>query len=215
MHLGENNLLKIDLIDFFGTIKLNCVKDVFKDLGYSDSLSYFLASLCCLNGSLPQGACTSPVISNIVASRLDNRLFSLTKKMNFKYTRYADDLAFSGGDLNIGFISIIKKIVESEGFIINEKKTIFKKNGDKKVVTGICITGDRARVTKSFRREFRKSMFFLKKNGIKEFNGEIGIFDPLYINRMLGKANFILNVEPENDFAKNAYKLLTSKISKP
>lgn len=204
LHLNKKHLLKIDLVDFFGSIKPERVKNVFLDFGYSESLSYFISQICCLNDCLPQGAPTSPAISNFIASRMDKRLFSISKKLGISYSRYADDLTFSGELIKKDFINIIKKIIDSEGFEINNKKTIFKGHGEKKVVTGICVTGNRLRVPKSFRRDFRKDMYYFRKNGIKEFNGVIRDADPFYVDRLLGRANFILSVEKDNEFALQA-----------
>ena len=70
--------------------------NVFRSLGYSNHVAFYLGSICCVDGHLPQGAPTSPVLSNIIAHHLDNRLLGVARKMGYKYTRYADDLAFSG-----------------------------------------------------------------------------------------------------------------------
>jgi len=95
-HLGKKCLLKMDIKDFFPSINLKRVISIFLVFGYPHKISYFLAKMCCNDGSLPQGSPTSPCISNIVAKRLDARLFSIGRKYQLTYTRYADDLVFFG-----------------------------------------------------------------------------------------------------------------------
>src|SRR6266404_2466488 len=96
VHLGQSHFLKIDLKDFFPSIGINRVIAIFKSLGYTPDLSFFLSALCCYKGVLPQGAPTSPAITNLVAKGLDARLFGLAQSLGLRYTRYADDIAFSG-----------------------------------------------------------------------------------------------------------------------
>lgn len=145
----------------------------------------------------------SPIISNIIAKRLDRRIAALCEKLGLVYSRYADDITISGNHIPKALINYIKKIMEDEGFSINKEKTVFKTKGQKKIVTGLNVSGSEVRVSKKYRREFRKEAYFLLKNGISEFNGRQGRFDPLYVDRLIGKANFILSVEPTNKFVQN------------
>lgn len=203
LHLNHEELLKIDITDFFGSIKVERVIAIFKNLGYTNSLCFHLASICCYKGVLPQGACTSPIISNIIAKRLDRRLAALCEKLRLVYSRYADDITISGSHIPRTLINSIKVIMEDEGFYINKDKTVFKTKGQKKIVTGLYVSGTEVRVTKKYRREFRKDAYFLLNNGLSEFNGKHGRFDPLYVDRLIGRANFIISVEPENKFVNN------------
>jgi RNA-directed DNA polymerase len=123
--------LKLDLKDFFPSINLNRIIFVFKSLGYPNKIAFYLASICSYNESLPQGAPTSPILSNIIAKQLDKRLISLAKKYSLKFTRYADDLTFSGKKIPAKFIEYIKNIIEDEGFVVNESKTRLYKNNRK------------------------------------------------------------------------------------
>lgn len=202
-HLGCEEILKLDIKGFFESIRIERVIAIFKNSGYTNLVSYHLANICCLNGVLPQGACTSPSLSNIVAKRLDARLYGLVSRLGLNYTRYADDLTISGVRIPGGLQGKIKKICKDEGFIVNNEKTVFKKSGQKKVVTGLCVTGDRVRIPKSYRRIFRKESHNLIKYGIKIVDPSTGKLDPLYAYRVLGKANYILFVEPDNKYAKS------------
>lgn len=208
VHLGSKEFLKVDIHDFFGSINIQRVISVFKEFGYTNLLSFHLASICCFENSLPQGACTSPALSNIIAKRLDKRLESLAKSLNLKYSRYADDITISGSFIPNNIPSYVEKIIHDEGFILNKKKTVFKKTGGRKIVTGLLVTEDKIRVQKKYRREFRKEIHFLFKNLENQFNGKNGKFDPIYIDRLIGKSNYILSVEPFNQFAINSLKKL-------
>ncbi len=88
IHLNQNNVLKIDLKNFFPSIEIQRVIHVFKMVGYPNIIAYYLASLCCFEECLPQGAPTSPYLCNLVSTKLDTRLFSFAKKFNLRYTRY-------------------------------------------------------------------------------------------------------------------------------
>lgn len=74
-HLNKNAILKMDMENFFPSIPINWVINFFSSLGYPNNLSYYLASICCLDDALPQGASTSPALSNILLTQLDRRLF--------------------------------------------------------------------------------------------------------------------------------------------
>ena len=123
LHLSKRYLLKMDLEAYFPSISLNRVVMVFRNLGYPHFISYMLACLCCLNGRLPQGAATSPALSNIISKRLDNRLSALSNKWQLVYSRYADDMAFSGNYISTRFIKVVSDIVKDERFCINKSKT--------------------------------------------------------------------------------------------
>ncbi|MGE9958234.1 reverse transcriptase domain-containing protein [Cloacibacillus porcorum] len=119
--------LSIDLKDFFPSIDSKKVYSVFSRIGYNPFAATILTNLCTFEGKLPQGSACSPAISNIVCIGLDKRLIGLCEKKGIRFTRYADDMYFSCDDkaLLLKKISVIKKIINSEGFIINNKKVHF------------------------------------------------------------------------------------------
>lgn len=133
--------LSLDLKDFFPSISANKVYTIFSDLGYNNFAATILTNLCTLNGKLPQGSACSPAISNIVCITLDKRLIGLCEKRSIRYSRYADDMYFSCDDkiLLKKTAPIITKIIEDEGFVINEKKTHFHTPSNKKQITGITV----------------------------------------------------------------------------
>jgi RNA-directed DNA polymerase len=210
IHVGKSIILKMDISDFFPSINLKRVISIFRRFGYSKDISFYLSSLCTLKDQLPQGAATSPMISNIIAKKFDHRLNNLANSLNLSYSRYADDLTFSGDYISYKFVPIVKKIIEEEGFRINDSKTKLLTGSGKKIVTGISISSHSLKLPKSRKRQLRQQGYYLSKYPgriIKEFHG-----DPFYIDRMIGKFNFWLQIEPENKFALDTINNL-KKIS--
>ena len=218
LHLAAPNILKIDLKDFFPSISLNSVISIFKDLGYPNNVSYCLAKLCTSDNCLPQGAATSPYISNIAIRKLDWRLYYLCKKCGTIYTRYADDMTFSGKYIGSGFISIVNKIIEEEVFKINIEKTrLFKRKG-KRIVTGISVNNSDPKIPLKMKRNLRQQVYYTLKYGVKSHMDRSKIRDPFYIQSLYGKIQFWKWVEPNNKFLISTIpqiqKLLPKKIEK-
>jgi hypothetical protein len=209
IHLGNECLLKLDLENFYSSIPKKRIISVFQYLGYSHNVSYMLASICCVNDCLPQGAPTSPTLSNIVAKRLDKRLLGLTKINEIIYSRYADDLTFSGNYISENLIFLIKKIISEEGFTLNEKKSRLSFEGQKKIITGISISGNKLTLPKNTSRKIRQEVFYIKKYGLKNHMVVTKNQDPIYIDRLLGKLRFWKSIEPNNDFVIKAIKELS------
>ena len=151
-HAGEAMLIATDLADFFPSVSGGRVYGVFRRLGYAQAIATRLAGLCTTatpkdvfgelplaqrpgfaaqslftGAHLPQGAPTSPALANLAAYRLDTRLAGLARRFRLSYTRYADDMAFSGDPLGLGgrdaFFSALGRIVGSEGFRLRPDKT--------------------------------------------------------------------------------------------
>ena len=123
LHVGKECVLSMDLKDFFPSITQKEVFNLFYKEGYTKKVSYYLSKMLTKDGVLPQGSPASPMISNIVSHHLDKRLNELAKCYNAVYSRYADDITFSGATNIKNMIPIIKKIVSEENFQVNEKKT--------------------------------------------------------------------------------------------
>ena len=166
IHIDKNHLLKIDLKDFFSTITINQVITVFNSLGYNHWISFYLASICCSKGVLPQGAPTSPILSNIVAKTLDRRLIKFAMRFNLHYSRYADDLAFSGEIIPVKFIEYITLIINSCGFKVNEEKTKLFKYKGKRILTGISISDKCIKVPRDYKRNLRMEIHCIRKFGL-------------------------------------------------
>jgi len=138
-HAGKRVVVAMDIRNFFDTITANRVFGVFKTLGFAPREAAALAELCVRNGRLPQGAPTSPAIANLVCKRMDARLAGLAAKHGFSYTRYADDLIFSGEDKMLRFVPIFRKIVEEEGFELAPEKSRIMRSGSRQRVLSLNL----------------------------------------------------------------------------
>lgn len=209
-HLGNKHILKVDITDFFGSIKKHRVIKAFEKIGYPTNISQVMAELCTLEGKLPQGAATSPALSNIIVYDMDVKLASVAQKSNLKYTRYADDLTFSGEDISFELtLSEIDRVIREEKFAIQRKKTRFLTEKKRKIVTGISVSsGEKLMIPKAKKREVRKNVHYILTKGLAEHQRFIGSTDPSYLKRLMGYLNFWLMVEPDNDYVKKSIAAL-------
>lgn len=178
-HVGAAIIVKMDLLDFFPSIHYRRVVGLFEELGYPTEAAEALAGVCTYRpkladgrmvwpGLLPQGAPSSPAITNLICRRLDARLSALAKKAGATYTRYADDLTFSFASEpdKVGrFLWWVDQICQQEGFTENTKKRrIFRKSSQQRV-TGIVVN-EHLSVPRKLRRRFRAILSNVKKNGV-------------------------------------------------
>ncbi len=165
VHLGCNTLLKMDFKDFFPSVGIGWVVNFFSTLGYTKDVAGSLAALCCNKGRLVQGASTSPYLTNILLYGLDDRLFKLSARSGLRYTRYADDLTFSGGYISTNFVSVVSSVVSEFGLVVNESKTRLLIEKNKKLVTGLSVAGSSLKITREMRRSITKDVFYIGKYG--------------------------------------------------
>lgn len=161
-HIDTLYAISIDLQDFFPSITADKVFTIFSNLGYNSFASTILTNLCTLDGILPQGSACSPALSNLVCLALDARLVGLCEKRGIRFTRYADDMYFSCDDQNSlkRILPIIRKIIESEGFVINDKKTRFQTPSNKKEITGVIVSRSNSSLLPELkaRRQFKRTI---------------------------------------------------------
>lgn len=196
-------LLKMDISDFFGSIPQNYVINYFhKELGYNVNVSWILSSICCLDGSLPQGAPTSPALSNLISTSFDRRLYRLAKHFELKYSRYADDIAFSGSIIPVTFIKYVEEIAKDCNYKIKQSKTRLYSEGGSKVIAGVSLATGKPRIPREYRRKLRQELHFVEKYGLKGHMNHNKIRKANYPESLLGKVNYWLFIEPDNEFAK-------------
>ncbi|MEZ4885613.1 MAG: reverse transcriptase family protein [Chitinophagales bacterium] len=141
-HLGHDCLLNVDMKDFFHHVKIADVYRVFDQPPFrcEDAVVELMAQLCTHQGRLPMGAPTSPVLSNFATVALDGELWQFALRHRLTYTRYADDMSFSG---NVPIVEQhrreIDDIVRSHGFMLNENKLKQFGPKDVKEVTGLKL----------------------------------------------------------------------------
>lgn len=187
-HINSQLLVKVDVENFFPSISWRRVKGVFRKAGYPEQIATLLALLCTespreivehegkqvyvalAERCLPQGAPTSPALTNALCLRLDRRLTGFAHKAGWRYTRYADDLTFSlpMNSKNPAEISrllgTLKRVLGEEGFELNEKKTRVIRQGDVQAVTGLVVNGEQApRVSRALKRQMRAAVHNLRQ----------------------------------------------------
>jgi retron-type reverse transcriptase len=190
-HANQAIVINVDLEGFFPNIGFPRVRHLFRRLGYSGAVATLLALLCTecprkkvtYDGQvyfvalgrrgLPQGACTSPAISNQIARKLDRRLSGLASKLGLAYTRYADDLTMSGGEDvqgKVGYVlARIRHIADEEGFAINPKKTRVKRRNARQTVTGLVVNREPG-APRNLVRRLRAILHRAKKEGLESQN---------------------------------------------
>ncbi len=225
IHVGNIYVYNIDLKDFFHSFDRNKVKlgfmyEPFNLKGKKEPIAFLLASLCThpfiINAEtkivLPQGSPTSPTLSNMLSKKLDRRLNGLAKRFGVKYSRYADDITFSSMHnvfKNKEFLEELKRIIESQGFVINEKKVRLQKAGYKQEVTGLTVNEKvnvRRRYIKTIRNwlylwetyGYKKANAFFKNDYIKD-KGHVKKKVPELSLVLEGKLLFLKMVKGEND----------------
>lgn len=197
IHRNKRFVFNLDLKDFFNSFHFGRVRGYFnnnKHFGLDINIATTIAQLTCYNGSLPQGAPTSPVISNLICQILDFRLLKIAKKYKLDYTRYADDLTFSTNDKHFpesydSFMKEISKVIEKSGFQINDKKTNLKYRDSKQTVTGL-IVNKKVNVDANYFRTTKAMAHSLYTKGEFFINGEPGT-----VNQLDGRFSFINQID--------------------
>ena len=196
-HIGKKCIVNMDLKDFFPSITQRQVFQVFYYYGYTIGVSYLLSRLCTYEGIVPQGAPTSPYLSNIICLKLDKRLSKLAEKYEADYTRYADDMTFSGGQGLKKIIVPVTKIVEDEGFTVNERKTRVQFEHQRQEVTGVNVSGGKITVDKQYKKKIFQEIYYCKKYGPSNHLKHIKCNKRFYKEHMYGKAYYVHMIEPE------------------
>lgn len=197
IHVGANYLLNLDLCNFFTTITFQTVFRLFYYYGYTKEVSYTLAKLCTYERKLPQGSPASPAISNLVCLKLDKRLSRLASTFSINYSRYADDITFSGLKIPKEFLPLVEMIIIEEGFKINNKKTRFAGRHQRQEITGLIINDGKPRVAKSYKRKLQQEIYYCRRFGVISHMETIGQTKRFYREHLYGKAYFIKMVEPD------------------
>ncbi len=197
-HVGQEIVVRFDLRDFFPTITRRRVFGLFHAFGYSRLIAGTLAQLTTVNGKLPQGAPTSPAISNLICRKLDKRLAGLAKRFHGNYTRYADDLTFSGGNefkLNLPtFIPRLKEILADEDFSLRADKTRFSRKGARQLVTGLVVNRGLS-IPREERRRLRAILHNAKKAGSLASQNRAN--HPNFPDHLRGRIAFLGSVQPD------------------
>lgn len=206
-HRNQPMVLSLDIEDFFSSISASKVYGLFWRMGYCKPVTTMLTQLCTLNGNLPQGAPTSPALSNLVSLRLDRRLSSYALKNRIRYTRYADDLTFSGNFNPGSVIRMVERVLLDDGLRLNVEKTRLMQRHNRQEVTGIVVN-KKMQAPRSVRRKLRQDLYYIEKHGLDSHMEATNKVQANYVNHLRGIANFILFVNHADRSAKYAIRVL-------
>jgi RNA-directed DNA polymerase len=196
-HVGASNVLKLDLLDFFGSISRARVYRIFRRIGYSRDVANLLASLTTLGGALPQGAPTSPDLANAAAERMDRRLASYAAQHDLAYTRYADDLTFSGEFLRVRSTRFaIDFMIRDEGFRPNDRKARYLRPHQRQLVTGVVVN-ERLNANRQWRRALRQEVHYLKRFGVEDHTRYRGVDHARYKEHVYGQVYALNSLRPD------------------
>jgi RNA-directed DNA polymerase len=196
-HKNQPKVFTLDLENFFLSIKIETVEKVFLELDYSKMVSNLLAKLCTRDNALPQGAPTSPYLSNLIFNEADAIISDFCKKEKIRYTRYADDLSFSGNFDENGLLDKVTDTIENLNLHINKSKTKLMTPNTRQTVTGIVVN-DKPQVVFHKRNELRQAMYYIKKFGFDEHRVYKEINQANYLEHLLGKINFVLQINQKD-----------------
>ena len=227
VHVGHHYVFNIDLENFFPSIPQARVwaRIQLPPFNFPRDVANVVAGICChVNGDgtanvLPQGAATSPLLTNAICDKLDRRMRGVAKRFGLHYSRYADDMTFSSMhntyngkriyDECSEFRTEIKRIIEEQGFKMNDKKTRLQRNGERQEVTGLTVN-QKANITRKYVRDLRWMLHCWEKDGYgkaysvfynyyKRTKGYIKKGEPVMENVIDGKLNYMRMVKGAKD----------------
>lgn len=212
-HVKQNIILKLDIMNFFDNITFKMVyNSCFREELYPKSIGVLLTNLCTYQGKLPQGAPTSSYISNIILRGFDEIIGKYCSNRNINYTRYSDDLTFSGDFQPKKIILLVKDELKKRGFKLNYDKIHIITKNKRQTVTGIVVN-DKINVTKEYKRKIRQEMYYIKKYGFDEHLKFLKIDNKeKYINNLIGRINYCLQINKSDKF-KEYIQFLKNQIN--
>lgn len=222
-HVGKKYVLNIDLQDFFNFITSKRLYGMLINKPYElhSKIASYIVNACTLNGVLPQGAPSSPILSNLICAKLDSELLSIARKLRCTYTRYADDITISSnsenirqlvfmqiseehGEITSGIGEFLKSIIVRNGFEINHKKIRFSNRGARQEVTGL-IVNEKVNVKRRFVRQIRAMLYAWKTFGYpaaaQEYKDKYDYSQQgtEFINVVAGKISFVRQIKGVDD----------------
>ena len=220
MHRNKKYILNIDLKNFFDSFNFGRVRGFFikdKDFAVPPEIATVIAQIACYQGKLPQGAPSSPIITNLITRILDYRIVKIAKKYRFTYSRYADDMTFSTNrELNSNklraskelnnFLTELEEVIISSGFEINPKKTRLSNNMQRQEVTGLVVN-KKINVKREYIKNTRAMAFQLYKDGAFEIDKKPGT-----INQLTGRFAFIFQIDQYNNYLLYEKSLIQNNL---
>ena len=207
VHQKQPVVLKLDIEHFFSSILFpDVLASCFPSGLFSPSVGTLLTSLCCYQGYLPQGAPTSPAISNLVMRPFDAWMGAWCASQQIQYTRYCDDLTFSGAFDSLSVRQRAEAYLNRMGFALNQRKTCVMTAHNRQMVTGVVVN-ETLQTSRSYRRTLRQELYYCRTYGVASHlarmtgkgEGEVTPEDcRRYLQSLSGKLNFVLQINSDD-----------------
>lgn len=231
MHIGQNWVYNIDLKDFFFHINQERVEKrlIKPPFNFKKNVANIIAYICCMQDKkklrekwgafLPQGSPVSPLLSNAVCDKMDLELQKLARLYGYHYSRYADDITFSGGNdisKNNSFISELNKVIENNGFVINMDKTRCQHYSKRQIVTGLVVN-EKVNISSKYCKGIRSLLHIWEKYGYQAAYETYFVYHPNelrgcnFINKIDGKIEYIHHIKGKNN---SLYIQLSTRFEK-
>jgi retron-type reverse transcriptase len=200
-HIGKEKLLKLDIEGFFDHILYSQVKNiVFFEEKFAPSVRTLLTMLCYYKDSLPQGAPTSPAITNIIMYDFDEQVGAFCQTKQIAYTRYCDDMTFSGDFDEREVIAFVKKELFRYGLFLKNRKTAVIPKTKRQTVTGIVVN-EKLNSAKDYKKKIRSEMYYIQRFGLDGHLSRVemkGWDRKRYLRSLMGRVAFVLQTTPDN-----------------
>ncbi|MBP2619109.1 MAG: reverse transcriptase domain-containing protein [Chryseobacterium sp.] len=196
-HVNQKKLVTLDIRNFFSSIKKEQVYIIFNKLGYSEIISDLFSKLCTLNDQLPQGAPTSPFLSNIFMSDFDMFVADYCTSKNIRYTRYADDISLSGDFDEKEIIELIIERLKEKGLELNNEKTKIMLRNQRQIVTGIVVN-EKNQVPRKERLKLRQEVFHIRTKTLEVHKEIKNIKNRNYLYHLYGKISYVVFINPND-----------------
>lgn len=205
VHVGRRCVVNIDIQSFFPSTNY---KEILKVCwkSHSDisvSASYVLADICSYAGGLPMGAPTSPAIANLVLKKADHLIASRCARYGVNYTRYADDLTFSGNGHPVKMIPYVEKVLSEFGYKLDPKKTNIFRRGRRQMVTGLVVN-EKPNIPRRIRKRLRAAVHKTSLGEAAHWHGK-----PMNEESLMGHLNWLQSVQSEESMR---YKEILNKV---
>ncbi|OIJ32534.1 hypothetical protein BK819_12410 [Microbacterium sp. LCT-H2] len=202
VHAGSKSALALDLEDFFGQVTFDRVADALR-AQFDERVCDWIKGACFREGAIPLGYRTSPVLSNLAFRGMDDEIQDVADGYGVHYTRWVDDLTFSGPGVSDQLLADIRGVLSSGGWMVNDRKTRFMRRSP--YVLGLYVGHDvdRPRLPRRMRQRILIETYHFSRLGFEHFSRE-GVMSP---GRLFGRVAYASVIEPE------LAKLLNDRVS--
>ncbi len=215
LHINKEMILKLDIKDFFENISfLDIYNSCFPIEYFPKSVGMILTYLCTYDNHLTQGSPTSAYISNLVMKEFDEELGNWCDLMNISYTRYSDDMTFSGKFNPSELITKVRKMLYKLGLELNNDKIHIVHKSSSQNVTGVVVN-EKMQVNVKYRNKIRQEIYYIKKFGLSSHlkKCDINIDSKRYLNILYGRVIYVLQIN-ENDKEFMRYKQFIENLKR-